>query len=124
MAADPDHVFTIPDNDFFGLGPAEYAGEAYQQGLVKAAGIGGLFARRGTHTVQFQKKRTQKPAPRLPCTFLATDGSIQPWLTCYVCGQSFSPASVQIHEPQCLKKHQARARRMDPVPRRPRVTAK
>jgi hypothetical protein len=36
MAADPDHEFVIPDNDFFGLGPAEYAGEVYQQGLVKA----------------------------------------------------------------------------------------
>ena len=49
MAADPDHVFTIPDNDFFGLGPAEYAGEAYQQGLVKAAGIGGLFLKGHPH---------------------------------------------------------------------------
>lgn len=27
MAADPDHEFLIPDNDFFGLGPAEFAGE-------------------------------------------------------------------------------------------------
>ena len=29
MAADPDHDFVVPDQDFFGLGPAEFAGEGF-----------------------------------------------------------------------------------------------
>ena len=138
MAADPDHPFVIPDNDFFGLGPAEYAGEAYQQGLLKAEGIHGLFPRPApapgqAPTVGFRKASTRKPAPRMPCTFKRApcrcDGSewpahiseIQPWLICFVCGQQFSPASICIHERQCLAKYTARARRIDPTPRRPRI---
>eukprot|EP01048_Picozoa_sp_COSAG05_P024420 COSAG05_NODE_5736_length_1102_cov_0.932203_1_plen_241_part_10 len=138
MAADPDHAFVIPDNDFFGLGPAEFAGEVYKQGLEKAAGIKGLFPRPPPAAGQapqvgLRKASTHKPAPRLPCTFrradTRADGSewpahiaqIQPWLICFVCGQQFSPASIAIHERQCLAKYSARARRIDPTPCRPRI---
>ena len=138
MAADPDHDFIIPDNDFFGLGPAEFAGEIYQQGLERAAGIKGLFPRPPPAAGQapqvgLRKTSTRKPAPRLPCTFRRADtradgsewpahiGPIQPWLICFVCGQQFSPASIAIHERQCLAKYSARARRTDPTPCRPRV---
>lgn len=139
MAADPDHQFVIPDNDFFGLGPAEFAGEVYQQGLVKAEGIKGLYASPPAApglapAVALRARSGREPARRLPCTFrradFRADGSpwpsniaqVQPWLICHVCGQHFSPASLLIHEPQCLSKYNARKRKIDPTPRRPRVT--
>lgn len=139
MAADPDHEFVIPDNDFFGLGPAEFAGEVYQQGLVKAEGIKGLFcappAQPGqAPAVSLRSKSDRPPTRREPCTFrradFRADGSlwpkgfsqIQPWLVCHICGQKFSPASLLIHESQCLSKYNARKRKIDPTPRRPRVT--
>ena len=139
MAADPDHDFVVPDQDFFGLGPAEFAGEVYQQGLVRAEAIQGLYAEPPlapglAPAAAGRFKSERRPARRLPCTFrradFRADGSewpadiaqVQPWLTCYVCSQQFSPASLLIHEPQCLAKHSARKRKIDPTPRRPRVT--
>ena len=139
MAADPDHVFTIPDNDFFGLGPAEFAGEVYQQGLIKAGAIEGLYSAPAlapglAPAVALRAKSGRGPARRLPCTFRRADfradgspwpanvGQVQPWLICHVCGQQFSPASLLIHELQCLNKYNARKRKIDPTPRRPRVT--
>jgi hypothetical protein len=136
---DPDHDFYVPDNDFFGLGPAEYAGEVYQQGLVKSANIQGLFPRPAPAPGQPPPVGLRGPSERSttirrePCTFVRADtradgtewpanvGRVQPWLICFVCGQQFSPASLCIHEPQCLAKYKARARKIDPTPRRPRV---
>lgn len=141
MAADPDHAeFVIPDNDFFGLGPAEYAGEVYQQGLVKAEGIKGLYASPPPEPGQAAQvslrapRSGRDPIRREPCTFVRADfradgspwpkdvGRVQPWLVCHICAQQFSPASLLIHEAQCLAKYNARKRKIDPTPRRPRVT--
>ena len=139
MAADPDHEFVIPDNDFFGLGPAEYAGEVYQQGLLKAQAIKGLFPSPATApgqapAVSLRAKSDRAPTRREPCTFVRADfradgspwpksfGRVQPWLICHICAQQFSPASLLIHEAQCLSKYNARKRKIDPTPRRPRVT--
>eukprot|EP00736_Rhodelphis_marinus_P003036 Rmarinus@m.17043 len=41
------------------------------------------------------------------------------WRTCYICGQQFGSASLQIHEPQCLKKFESEQQQLPPKLRRP-----
>ena len=41
-------------------------------------------------------------------------------LTCYICGEGFGSASLAIHEPQCLKKWDARNEQLPKGQRQPR----
>ena len=41
-------------------------------------------------------------------------------LTCYICGEGFGSASLAIHEPQCLKKWEARNEQLPNGQREPR----
>lgn len=78
MAADPDHEFLIPDNDFFGLGPAEFAGEVVRPHTTSALhhchitaslADSSLLASRMMHCsprVSFAARVPYHPLPSLP----------------------------------------------------------
>ena len=94
--------------------PEPAVGASVGLGRTSSGALGTAAARQAmTRTKKAGKKGGKKKAGR-------SRAGPPRMLTCYICGEGFGSASLAIHEPQCLKKWEARNEQLPKGQREPR----